>query len=154
MTTRRQAVDLKKPYERFGLATSGKPKEPRQIIGRTAESSLAISESMKLHLRTRNVDLSPELQDQLREGIYRALGRVSPWIREIDVVVSDTNGPRGGPDKQCRMILRGRSIASIVVEQLGVDVRATVAAVAERAERALLRSVDRSRSLGYSLVPS
>lgn len=102
---------------------------------------------MKLHLRTRHVDLGPALHDQIRSGIYRALGRVSPWIREVDVVVSDTNGPRGGPDKQCRIVLRGRSIASIVVEQLGSDVRATVAAVTERAERAVLRSVDRRRSL-------
>ncbi len=109
---------------------------------------------MKLTLRTPHVDLSPELQDQLRRGIHRALGRVSPWIREIEVVVSDTNGPRGGPDKQCRMILRGRSFETIVVEQLGADVRATVAAVALRAERAVLRSVDRSRSLEYSRVTS
>ncbi len=107
--------------------------------------------SMKLTLRTPHVDLSPDLQDQLRRGIYRALGRVSPWIREIEVVV-DTNGPRGGPDKQCRMILRGRSIATIVVEQLGADVHATVSAVALRAEHAVLRSVDRRRSLRASLV--
>ncbi len=109
---------------------------------------------MKLTLRTPHVDLSPDLQDQLRRGIYLALGRISPWIREVEVVVSDTNGPRGGPDKQCRMVLRGRSFATIVVEQLGADVRATVAAVALRAERAVLRSVDRSRSLGLSLVSS
>jgi len=113
---------------------------------------VAITGNMKLHLRTRHVDLSPALQDQLREGIYRALGRVSPWIREIDVVISDTNGPRGGPDKQCRMIVRGRAITSIVVEQTGADVRATVAAVAERAERAVLRTTGRSRALGHSLV--
>lgn len=107
-------------------------------------------EGMKIRFRTRHVELSSELQTQIREGIDRALGRVSPWIRDVEVVVSDINGPRGGSDKQCRMVLRGRSIASVVIEELGADVRATVASVALRAERAVLRSVSRSRTLGCS----
>jgi len=62
------------------------------------------------------------------------------------------NGPKDGPAKQCRLCLRGRSIPAVVVEELGVEIVATISSVAGRARRAVLRSVARRRATYPVLV--
>lgn len=102
---------------------------------------------MKLTIRTRHLQLTPEAREQIRRRICLALGRVSHWISAIDLTITDVNGPKGGPDKQCLLRVRGRSIAGIVIDHIGVDTLATIADVTERAERSLLRTVARRRAL-------
>lgn len=102
---------------------------------------------MKLTIRTRHLHLTRETQEQIRQRISFAFDRISRWVRAIDLTITDVNGPKGGPDKQCRLRVRGRSIAGIVVEHVGVDTLASVADIADRAERSLLRTVARRRAL-------
>ena len=40
---------------------------------------------MKLTVRTRHLDLTPEASKLLRHTIYTTLARISPWIRAVDV---------------------------------------------------------------------
>jgi hypothetical protein len=101
---------------------------------------------MKLTIRTRHLLLTPETHDEIRQRIYLAFGRISPWIRTVDVTLADINGPRGGADKQCRLRIRGRGMTGIVIEHVGFDALATVSAAAERAEQAVHRKVARRRS--------
>jgi hypothetical protein len=101
---------------------------------------------MKLDLRTRSLVLTPEARDEVRRRISVALARVSSWIRVIDVTITDINGPRGGVDKQCRLRIRGRSIPSVVIEHVGADALATVAAAAGRAEQVIVRKLARRRA--------
>lgn len=100
---------------------------------------------MKLTVRTRHLELSPETSAEIRQRLYTAFARISPWIRAVDVTVADINGPKGGADKQCRLRIRGRSIPTIVVEHLGTDTLATISTTASRAEQAVLRKVARQR---------
>jgi putative sigma-54 modulation protein len=101
---------------------------------------------MKLTIRTRRVQLTTEMSAELERYIERTFDRIRPWIRQIDIMITDTNGPKGGPDKQVRLQLRGRSLPSIVVEDVGVDTLATVALAAARAEQAILRRAARRRA--------
>ncbi|MGE0401646.1 MAG: HPF/RaiA family ribosome-associated protein [Kofleriaceae bacterium] len=100
---------------------------------------------MKLTIRTRHLEITPETSEEIRQRLYNAFARISPWIRAVDVTIVDINGPKGGADKQCRLRVRGRSIPSIVIEHVGVDTLATIATVAERAEQTVLRRVARRR---------
>lgn len=107
---------------------------------------------MQLTIRTRHLSLSPETQEELRRRILLAFARVRLWVRDVDVTLADVNGPRGGADKQCRLRVRGRSVRSIVVEQVGMDVVATVAHAAERAEQTLVRKMARRRGFAPVLA--
>jgi hypothetical protein len=107
---------------------------------------------MKLDLRTRHLVLTPETRDEVRRRIYTALARISPWIRAVDVTVTDINGPRAGADKQCRLRIRGRSIPSIVVEHVGTDTLATIVMAAGRAEQVLVRKMARRRTFAPLLA--
>jgi hypothetical protein len=101
---------------------------------------------MKLTIRTRHLILTPETHNEIRHRLYVAFGRISPWIRAVDVTLTDINGPKGGADKQCRLRVRGRGMTGVVIEHLGADALATVSFAAERAVHAILRKASRRRS--------
>lgn len=107
---------------------------------------------MKLTIRTRHVELTPALRDQLVRRLDFALGRLATAIRAVEVTVVDINGPKGGPDKQCRIRVRGPALRTIVIEHVGTDVLSTVSFAAERAERALARALGRRRTFAPALA--
>lgn len=100
---------------------------------------------MNVTIRSRHVSLTPEDEAELRHRVRRAFERVHLLIEAIDITIADTNGPKGGADKQCRLRVRGRSIPRIVIESVGVDVLSTVAVAADRAQHVVLRKAARRR---------
>ena len=107
---------------------------------------------MKLTIRARHIDLSPELHDQLQRRLDSALGRLATAIRAVDVTIADINGPKGGPDKQCRIRVYTPSRRPIVIEHVGSHVLSTVSLAAERASHALGRLLARRRTFGPTLA--
>lgn len=83
--------------------------------------------------------------EQIQRRLHFALGRLAPAIHSVDLVVVDINGPRGGNDKHCRLRVRGSALREIVIEHVGADVMSTVSLAAERAKRAVVRSLARRR---------
>ena len=98
---------------------------------------------MRIRIRT---DFALRNQRTLVERRIRfALSRFEPRIASIDVRLRDINGPRGGIDQQCRLVvrLRGR-YASVVVEDQDVNLESAVSRGAERAARGVARALDTS----------
>ncbi|MBK9032880.1 MAG: HPF/RaiA family ribosome-associated protein [Myxococcales bacterium] len=106
---------------------------------------------MKIVIRTRDLDLTPELLDRVRRRAQFALGRLGPAIRGLDVTLADVNGPRGGVDKLCRMRVRGDDLPTVVVEATDLELTAAIDAAAERAGRAVVRA--RQRRRGFAAIP-
>ena len=100
---------------------------------------------MKLVLRSRHVVLTPTLRDQILRRIELAFARISSEIHAVNCTISDVNGPRGGPDKLVSLRVRG-AFGGLIVEHTGTDAATAVSLAADRAERALLRSIARRRS--------
>lgn len=100
---------------------------------------------MKIVVRARQVELSAAQRDQMIRRAQFALSRLSLEIRDVEIVVTDVNGPRGGDDKRCQVRIRGPRLRPIVVEQTGADAVATVSDAVERAGRATLRTLERRR---------
>ncbi len=108
---------------------------------------------MNITIRTRHLELTPEMHDQVRDRIAAALDRLATSIQAVDVTITDINGPRGGLDKHCRIRVRGPSLRTVVIEHLGADTLAVTSVAAERAEQAVIRGMARGgrRRLGSVL---
>jgi hypothetical protein len=106
---------------------------------------------MNITLRTRHLEISATLHDQLHARVAASLARLATAIRTVDVTLVDVNGPRGGLDKHCRIRVRGPGLRTIVVEHLGADALGAVWVAAERTEQAVIRSLGRRRSSGSVL---
>jgi putative sigma-54 modulation protein len=107
---------------------------------------------MKLTIRSRHMEITTSTYEEIWRRIYMAFGRVSSLVDEVELTLTDLNGPKGGVDKRCRLNIRGRGIAKVSVEHVGVNTVATVAMAAERAEQAILRRLARRRSFAPAMA--
>lgn len=107
---------------------------------------------MKLDIRSHHLTLHADDHQAIRKRIFQAFGRVSPWIANVQITLSDVNGPKGGADKRCRLHVRLRSMMGVVVEEVGVDVLEAVASASRRAEQTILRKIARHRTFAPMLA--
>ena len=64
---------------------------------------------------------SPELAAHIERRLRFALSKFSSRIRRVGVFLADQNGPRGGIDKTCRIIVQMRDGGDVVAEVSYVD---------------------------------
>lgn len=79
------------------------------------------------------------------EVILGALERFKHLVRHVQVYIEDTNGPRGGVDKQCRCVLHLRQMPPIVIQDKHENVGALIHRLAERAAYSLSQKADRKK---------
>jgi ribosome-associated translation inhibitor RaiA len=89
--------------------------------------------------------LTAALLDHTELRLRFALTRTSDRIKRVVVRLGDTNGPRGGADKFCRMQVYLKHAPPVLIEETGADLYAAIDRVAERAGRSVAKRVDRRR---------
>lgn len=69
--------------------------------------------------------------------IQEALGRFDEKIQRVQLVLVDVNGPKGGLDKECRLVIHPRRMPPIVIHDRDSNPGALIHRVAGRASYAL-----------------
>lgn len=83
--------------------------------------------------------------DYVTRRLYFALGRFAPQIASVTAWLGDSNGPRGGVDKRCRIVVKLRRLESVLREAHADALEAAVSAAAESAGRGVARALERRR---------
>jgi hypothetical protein len=89
-----------------------------------------------IHPRTITAD-DKELRTRVAEALETALGRLGQCLRRVDVYLTDVNGPRGGPDKRCRIVARLAAGSPVVVSRTDRNPVTAAAAAAVRCRRSV-----------------
>lgn len=102
---------------------------------------------MNIAIRSRHFDVSRLNQDMVQNRLSRALRVGSDRVGRIIVRLNDVNGPKGGVDAHCSILiyLNGTN-ATIHVEDVAETHLQAIARATDRAGRALRRTVGRFRS--------
>jgi putative sigma-54 modulation protein len=100
---------------------------------------------MLLNTHARGLTLGAPVKMAVNDLLNGAFERFADRVHEVNVVVEDVNGPRGGEDKRVRLEVRGARRQHVLVEGRGADVLPTLGQVVERATRALARGFDRRK---------
>jgi putative sigma-54 modulation protein len=95
-----------------------------------------------IHPRTITADAA--LRSQVAEVVEAGLGSLLSRLQWVDAYLTDVNGPRGGPDKRCRVVAHVAT-GPIVVEQIGRDPVVVAAKAAARCRRLILARLKRNR---------
>ncbi len=99
---------------------------------------------MTVDITAREIPVTPAIAAHVSRRVGFALGRFAPRLGRVAVRLADVNGPRGGADKRCRiMVTLGRG-GPVVVEEQDADLYAAVDAATGRAGRAVARSLARA----------
>lgn len=103
---------------------------------------------MRFSVSGDRVEVSPSLREYIDRRLYFAFGRFGQVIDQVTVRVGDINGPRGGVDKHCQIVVKLRASGSnpIAVEDSSQDLQAAVARASDRAGRSVARAIERRRS--------
>ena len=101
---------------------------------------------MKIEVRFRGVDPSDALRRHAVRRIHFHLSRFAPEIRAVMVRLEDQNGPRGGVDKRCRVLVRGPRIGAATLADLSADAYAAIDRAVLRIGRTVARSLARGRA--------
>ena len=109
---------------------------------------------MKLSISGKNMKLDDAMKEHIERRVYFALSRFSPRVARVAVTVEDINGPRGGIDKRCSILVKLDRIEELKVESTDSKVYVAVDAAADRIGRSVQRKVERRRTLGRSAPPS
>ena len=83
------------------------------------------------------------MEDYVERRLRFALGRFGDRVRTVWVSLRDQNGPRGGPDKQCRIEVDGGRELRVVTEETHADLHFAIDRAAERTGRSFARALGR-----------
>jgi ribosomal subunit interface protein len=83
------------------------------------------------------------LAEHVRRRLAFVLTRHSDRIQRVAVRVGDENGPRGGVDKYCRIQVHLLYAPVAVIEDVGVELYATIDRAADRVGRVVVKHLDR-----------
>ena len=85
------------------------------------------------------------MRDTAERRLRFILRRLTWLVPRATLHLSDTNGPRGGVDKCCQVELKTDHAGTVVIVAKARDWRAAIDEALNRAARALLRAMQRSR---------
>ena len=89
---------------------------------------------------------APELTAHVERRLRFALTRFSGRIGRVNVFLADQNGPRGGIDKTCRIVVRLRDGGDVVAEVSDVDWEVAVDRATTRIGHSTGRELARRRA--------
>ena len=102
---------------------------------------------MNITTTTQGFELNGAIDAFVRNRLHVALKRLRGHVVAIDVFAKDTNGPKGGVDKQVliRVQLPNRQV--LVVDTAHENLYAAIEKGAKRTKRAVRRSLRKARQI-------
>ncbi len=105
---------------------------------------------MRVEVTGKKIKLDDDLKTHIDRRLSFALKKFNTDIERIEVSLSDENGPRGGIDKRCLIVVKLlRSLGRVTIEDHGKDFFTVVSRAADRISRAVSRALDRKRDKKY-----
>lgn len=98
---------------------------------------------MRIQIQAKGMPALEEIRAHARHRLQFALGRFAHGVASVKVHLMDVNGPRGGSDKLCRIVVHMKKQTQVVVQELGQDMRQVIDRVADRVHQSVSRQLGR-----------
>jgi len=100
---------------------------------------------MRINIQTKGFELTEGLRAHTERRLQFALNWASNDVRAVTVRLSDINGPRGGNDKRCQILIPLTGKQEVVIEDTESDLYIAIDRATDRTERTLARRLHRQR---------
>lgn len=101
---------------------------------------------MKPRVNFRKLSADSRTLDYIHRRFSFAFGRMQHAMQEASITLSDINGPKGGRDKQCRIMVRSNTLPHIVILEKQSELKTAIDRAIARASRNLARQIKRNRA--------
>jgi ribosome-associated translation inhibitor RaiA len=96
---------------------------------------------MEVQIKAKGLPAAKHLRNHAARRIRSALERFGHVVQSVTVRMSDINGPRGGgADKLCRIVIQMKN-RSVVMEELGSDMRRVIDRLSDRVQYSVSRQM-------------
>lgn len=97
---------------------------------------------MRVFIQTQGLTLPREEQDHIRQRLRQVLARFGPHAMGATLHLRDINGPKGGQDKDCHLVVELDN-SSTVVHDRGHKISSLVDRALHRAAHAIRKQLSR-----------
>ena len=105
---------------------------------------------MQVEIRGKGLRVTDVLSTYIQRRLVFALGRFGRRVERVLVRVEDTNGPKGGIDKQCRVAVVVPHSRTAVIEARGSNIRVTINRAVAKASRYIADRLKQPHSTNLS----
>jgi putative sigma-54 modulation protein len=103
---------------------------------------------VEIRLFDGNIKTSKAQLDYVKTKVGAAAERLKDAACTIDVRLTDINGPKGGLDKQCSIVVTPPGLGTLRVENQAADYYTAIDAAAAALKKSLARSLERTKANG------
>ena len=107
---------------------------------------------MLWELHTSGVEVESGLREHIERRLTFALSRFGSRVTKASVTLADNNGPKGGIDKSCLIVVRLRGVGEVVAEVVDTDWPVAVDRAANRIGHNVGRGLERKRDFAREPV--
>ncbi|MFK7789765.1 MAG: HPF/RaiA family ribosome-associated protein [Phycisphaeraceae bacterium] len=100
---------------------------------------------MQMTIASRGADLTQPIREHIHDRLYAALDQHETRIAQVDVMIEDENGPRGGFDQVCRVVVKLSNGMKLRHERRGLDLYANVSLIADKVKQRVGRELGKLR---------
>jgi ribosomal subunit interface protein len=97
---------------------------------------------MNIDIRSPSLKLTGAILDHVHRRIRFALGRFAQRLTSVRVLLKDLNGPKGGVDKHCKVLVSIRPSLKVIIEETDADLKTAIDRAMDRAGRNVARRLD------------
>lgn len=108
---------------------------------------------MKVLLHSNGVPLAEAEREPVTSRLTDELSHLARIVNRVNVYFHDNNGPKGGCDKTCRLVIHLRRRPPVVIQEQDSELTPLIHRLLERAGQTLLRrnATRRERSNSISM---
>ncbi|MEI8378495.1 MAG: HPF/RaiA family ribosome-associated protein [Planctomycetota bacterium] len=107
---------------------------------------------MLWELRTNGMEINPGLRDHIDRRLNFALSRFGSRVTKATVSLTDNNGPKGGVDKSCQIVVRLRGLGDVIADVVDTEWGVSVDRATTRIGHNVGRELERKREFGRDAV--
>lgn len=100
---------------------------------------------MPIDIQTRGFTLTDSMEQFIQRHVDHMRGRRHENISTFELHLSDINGPRGGADKRCRLLIRPRGAADVIIEDTQPNMYSAIDRAFKRGGQSLSRKLTKQR---------
>lgn len=98
---------------------------------------------MRISIRHHGLELTESDRVLIESSLRHAVARFEDRVLDVTAYLADSNGPRGGLDKECRVVLHLRQAGYIAIEEHDGDLTRLIDRVSDRVGATVARQVKR-----------
>jgi ribosome-associated translation inhibitor RaiA len=113
-----------------------------------------LENEMRIWIKDKQKQIGSSATEHIMDKVEAAFSKFGQHVVSVDLIIEDVNGPRGGIDKKCQLLVNIRGMKSVVVSTKKASASRAIAKAIAKAKRTTNRKLKRRSMRSARRQPS